>query len=437
MPEKQTALGYRATRTAPNELTIHRVEIFCTCSRGDIAFDDKWIASAVSKARMSEREGYFPPLHIRHHNDGGDVRAAGFFRVVGTGPITLRGSRRTAIFADLVITDQPTIEEILAKRLLYRSVEIFNVDQPSIDSLALLDYEAPFLELPLLFVGNVKETVGSSIDLGVAGATFSRFPNDASSPLVASFTRGKAAQILFKQEGFVMADEPEDKKDEKEDGEGEKMEAAPLDVDAVVAAIKDRSVTVAQMDAILAAIQEAQAEKVPEEEAGEDKIPAEVPGGAMMRAENEAMSAKFAKLSGEHEAMKAKFRQIEATAQRDREVALAMKRLDNRPLGADLEQNLIKFHADHGPKAFEAYVAAIEKSVAPEMAEGHFGLEKPAPKAPSIALSYLDYDGTGAVDAATKFCAEYDAQRGIRASREDYVAINMAKAGFTKPTQEH
>ena len=160
-------MGYDATRQGDGSLIIHRVPIFCACERSNIEFDDTWISSAVMKSKQHEREGYLAPLHISHHEPvetaNEPVKACGYFRVLGTEPITFRGSRRTAVMADLVITCPETQQEVMAKRLPYRSVEIFDTTMPAFDGLALLAHEAPFLELPMLMVANLKDQLNGTI----------------------------------------------------------------------------------------------------------------------------------------------------------------------------------------------------------------------------------------------------------------------------------
>ena len=140
-------------------LIVHRVPIFCECERPDhdISFDRDWIGQAVEAAKRGESEGYLPPLHVVHHGSGEPVRRAGMFRVTGTGSIQLHGTPRLAIFADLIVTDPAAIEDVLAGRLPYRSVEIFKRDVAKIDTLALLEHEAPYLELPLLMISKLRD----------------------------------------------------------------------------------------------------------------------------------------------------------------------------------------------------------------------------------------------------------------------------------------
>lgn len=453
-----TNSGYKATRDPDGILTVHHVPIFVECKRGEVNFDATWLASAVTKAKLQEREGYFPPLHIRHHeaetamNDS--VRAAGYFRVIGTETITFRGAHRMAVMADLVITESFAQGEVLAKRLPYRSVEIFDVEKPAFDSLALLDHEAPFLELPMLMIADLDDRQSHG-QPEVASASFSNpwriGTPDKEEPVVACFRRGHSAHLIF-QETDTMAKktDPKDKakaknfaddkpkvddttpkpKDKKDDEEN--MEADEgLDISTLVKAIEDGSISVADMDAILVAIQ---SQKTSTEEPVDEPAPAAVPGGEAMKKGNE-MEAKFAAQQGEIDALKADANKRDATDKRTADVAEAMKRLEGRPLGSDVEEKLVKFHKDHGGEAFASYVDSMAKTFG--VLSGGEGdtaanFSGQSSKAPGAAIKYQDL-GTDAVEKAARFSNEWKDlhSRGhVRQSEDRYLEINMAKEGL-------
>ena len=83
-------MQYKAHRNQMGHLVVQNVPIFVTCKRGDSSFDKGWLEQAVMAARQAELEGYLPPLHIRHHDDGPQPEPAG----VELGRLGL--SRRTA-----------------------------------------------------------------------------------------------------------------------------------------------------------------------------------------------------------------------------------------------------------------------------------------------------------------------------------------------------
>jgi hypothetical protein len=451
-----TLSGYSATRDANGVLTIHHVPIFVECERGEFIADAAWIEQAVSVAMHNAEEGYFPPLHIRHHELGADVRPAGWFRITGTEVITFKGDDRLAVFADLVITDTEAQEDVLAARLPYRSVEIFDRDNPSIDSLALLDHEAPYLQLPMLVVAGPARHQYST----VAHATFAnpwrdRVTNGAASP-VACFRHGRSAFLVFQDQSSMttkkteatetkvdtpdllaetqdaapdvaMADDGEKKDDEK--SEDMEAEAPAMDVGAICKAIKDGSISVADMAEIMAAIEEQTAEQEPEvEEVEEAPAPAPAPGETMSADSDEAIT--LAKLAGENAALRARLDERDAKDQRRDDVAVALKRLDGRPMGADLEGKLQKFHAEHGAKAFKAYVDSLVENF-PALGGIDGRAEAFAANMPStdpIAMKYQD-QGADAVAKAGRHIAEYDELRrsGLRMSKEAYVTSHMSR----------
>lgn len=454
----QTVMGYRATRSE-DRLVVHRVPIFCACERGGKEFDEAWIAAAINKAMQRQREGYMPPLHIRHHEPSTDmtnsVQAAGYFKILGAEPITLQGKRRNAILADLVITDPTVADQVLQMRLPYRSVEIFDIDKPSIDSLALLDHEAPFLELPMLAIREVEDAPAGT----VPPATFRSFDfQETESPLVGCFRTGTAAHLLFRQErqGMTTQTETNETKPEtqwaqgvpgvagsvnfeKEDGDGEKkgddkgedMEGGDsLDVSAVVKAIGDGSISVADMDAILAAIQAQKTEAAPEEQ----PAPAAVPGAEAMSKGTE-IGERMAVLAGENLALKARMDQKEAEDQRKSDVAAAMKRLDGRPLGSDFEQHLVEFHTESGPKLFAKHVDTIAKTfgtLPSDDGKGQAFLGQ-SRSVSSVAMKYQEA-GSEHVDKAAQFSREwkqlYDTGH-VQMSEDRYVEMSMSRLGVT------
>jgi hypothetical protein len=422
-----TAGGYRASR-AGDVLTIHEVPIFVECERNGVAFDATWIASAVEKAKVAERDGYLPPMHVRHHDRAtaaaDAVRAAGYFRITGARIIAFKGEKRTAVIADLIVTDADVREDVLAGRLPYRSVEIFDVDKPSLDGLALLDHEAPFLELPMLVVSKPP----------IPGGTFARewsIDVDAASPALACFRLGSGAHLLFRAEDKTMAEtespakarrkrEPNlfAKDDEDDD---EKMQDGGIDAKAVAKAIEDGSISLADMDMIEAAIQKRKAAGAPEDV----EAPALVPGGESMKKGND-MDERFARLAGENAAMRAEVEAMKAEAARRREVGEAMQKLAGRPLGADLEVRLVAFHKEHGSKAFAAYVDAMARAV--PQADDDVATDSGEQVNISAAAMKFQKDGPDAVERAAKFAREWRTLRDrgyTRLSEERYVEINM------------
>lgn len=447
-------MTYKATRNIKGHLVIENVPIFVECTRGDLNFDAAWIAKAVEHAKIGADEGYFPPLHVRHHEGPGSAKPAGYFRVRDVRTLTFKGERREAVFADLTITDPEVDEAVLMDRLPYRSVEILDTKRPAIDSLALLDHQVPYLELPMLMVSHVP---GRAPIPSVASATFASpwksESYDATSRVVALFRRGQSA-FLFTQE--TPMNEDEDKPKDAPEGDATppaadtnpappaaNMTTAP-DVQQIIAAIQSGAISVAHLEAIKAAITAAEGlagmpAQNPMMQPAAAATPAMVPGEAMSKMKPNELDQRLAALAGENTALRARLDERDAAEKRRDNVAVALKRLDGRPLGANLEADLMKFHKEHGPAAFEAYVSKMATTFA---ATGGGGEAKALAFAghggtgtPEVAMSYTE-QGTEAVNAAARFAAEHAelTRHNIhRKSVADYVASNMRRAGFKVP----
>lgn len=425
-------MNYRATQRPDGELIVHGVPIFVECEReranGEVfQFDREWITVAVHKAKQAESEGYLPPLHIRHHDPESDsaVRASGYFRITGTQTIRFKGSDKLAILADLHITDPQSREDVLAKRLPYRSVEIFNVEQPAINSLALLDHEPPYLELPMLMVSGVGAVASATFAARKAGK---RKENDTFRAAM-SDSNGIALQAEMndddtKTEDEVPAVKPEGEEQQKvEPTDGKLPESnEPIDGDAVVKAISEGSISVATMEAIVAAIKartspEPQGEDMEKEE---PKVEAPAP-----------MDERMSAIASENEVLKAKIAAMEADRETDADVSEAMTALAGRPLGSDIRERLVTFRKTYGGAAFKAHVAALQNVAAPAAKATH--AERFAAAGGNtidpIAMKYQD-KGADAVERAQKFFNEHKAlvaAGGTRLSASRYVELNMAK----------
>lgn len=459
-----TAAGFKVTKT-DGKTIFHHVPIFAECARGDLVFGADWIADAVAQAKQQERDGYLPPLHTRHHEPATEqtdaVKAVGVFRIVEARPFSFKGTRITAIFADLIITDEYMAGEIEMMRYPYRSVEIFDPEgTPKINGLALLDHEAPYLELPMLFAGEIEDKRNNAGEesQNVASAITSSFslnyasnPND---PMLWSTRCGKRAALLFKfpdeeqmqntntnpsvptnftddngddKKPKNMEDNGDEKKDENMEGE-----EGGLDVAAVVEAIKSGDISIADMDALLEAIQ-SQASEPEAEEATEDDeaAPAPAPGAEIMKGGG-ALAKNFARISGENEALKARLDARDESDARRNDVGVAMKRLEGKALGSDLEARLTKFHTTAGGNAelFKEYVDTMANMAGALPTNDNGDSFSAHPTTPKSAMAFQALGGE-AVDKATTFARQYEQMKGrIRASEESYVRVNMKHVGF-------
>lgn len=458
----QPFAGYKASQGNDGTLIVHNVPIFVECQRGEHDFSREWINAAVAKAKQGEAEGYLPPLHVRHHQSGNvddGVRPAGYFRILGTGMLTFKGKPSMAVFADLHITDPSVKQEVLSKRLPYRSVEIFDVDSPALDSLALLDHEAPYLELPMLMVADIAESNAPvTASSGVASATFHnpwlQRRTNSTQPVVACFRRGSSAILLIEDDinmnkknakpaQFAADEQPEDKKKQdmaydtqapkQEDqmeavketaGEDtEKMAEAMIDVAAICDAIRAGKMSPEDLAAIQAAMSEAS------DGEAEEEAPA-APMGESMQAGK--LGAQMARLAGENAALRARLDEREAAERRRDDVTLAMVKLEGRPLGSDLQERLALFHKNYGPEAFAEYVNSMADAFGDLDGLDTYGAQNFSQSKdyiPAVAMKWQK-EGPDAVERAARFAREWKDlnNRGLtRQSEERYIELNMSR----------
>lgn len=456
-PATMEAPGFEVTKT-DGATIFHRVPIFAECTRGELVFDAEWIAAAVAEAKAGERDGHLPPLHTRHHEPATDqtdaVQSAGVFRVLEAAPLSFKGKRLTAIYADLIVTDSHLADELGKMRYPYRSVEIFEPEgSPKINGLALLNHEAPYLELPMLMAGEVNDRTNDPSVAGVASATFAiDFSSQPTNPTLGSVRRDTRAFLLFKfpdeaetimteqQAPAELTDEEKAKAaeaagnfadDDDKDAENQGAEddgEGGIDVAAVASAIESGAISIADMDIILAAIQ-AQTSETTEEDSAEDVAPAPVPGAEIMKGRN---GVNFARLEGENQALKARLDKRDADDKRNTDVAEALERLEGRPLGSDLKLRLATFHkrAKGDVVLFKEYVETMARTAGELADDDSAGAAFASqPKTPSVAMRFSSL-GTDAVEKVAGFAREHQHGYRGRATEESYVTINMRRAGF-------
>jgi hypothetical protein len=429
--------GYAAETTADG-LVVKGVPIFVECTRGEHEFDRDWISKAVEHAKARASEGYFPPLHVRHHREDGDpVVAAGFFRITHAAPIPFQGEERMAIFADLVVTNAMVAQDVAMKRLPWRSVEIYDAKKPSIDTLALLDHEAPYLELPMLFI--------DSIDGRPSGSTPGASLVTPQEPVAASFERGAGMALLFRfdpdsdskgEKAEKQGDKDGEAKEEEKMADGAEDEspakATEENVRAVIAAIEAGTISVQDFELLVSAIR-AKAE-AGEHAKNEDKSQAPAPGSAKMT----KTTTEVAALRGEIDGLRAELAAQKAEAETAKAVDAAMQRLARKPLGAGLKEQLLAFCKAHGLPAFEAYVSGLEKAVGD--VPDHIG-RTTGTSASQHSAAVLKYQAKGpaALERAVKLARTYKELASFGKARwteEQFLAINMAAAVSTEEQQE-
>lgn len=212
---------YSSAQAQDGTWTIFDVPVFAELvdERREKPFkvDLPWLLRAFQRGKIREREGYLPPLHVRHHGDKDGTEEAGHFRFARIGQIQHGGKTVHAIFVDLVGVGPTTYDAIRKGKLAYRSVEILDQETAEIDSLALLDHEVPFLRLPLLRVTSERPVA---------------LTQNTPALCYQAATDGTAMAVLFRFQETHMADDEKDDKDDKDKDmkymEGDGAEAMKL-----------------------------------------------------------------------------------------------------------------------------------------------------------------------------------------------------------------
>lgn len=203
--------AYTAVQNTDGTWNIKDVPIMAEVKKGDkrAPFDvtKEWLSACVLRARDLFKNGkYLAPLHIKHHEMGQETQRAGFFLPTQVKTILYDGSDTDAILADLLSIPDAIFRRIEKGELPYRSVEIAKWETPEINSLALLDDDAPFFRFELLTIGK-KVPQGDAVVLDTEMAPAWAY---------ASATDGGGA-ILFK-----FGDEDKKKPNEEKEGEEDK-----------------------------------------------------------------------------------------------------------------------------------------------------------------------------------------------------------------------
>lgn len=490
-----TATGrYRVTRHPDGTITVHDVPIFAECFRApkpradgtmpafDGNFNAAWIREAVRNAQQRHSEGFFGPVHVRHHEKtavGEEARRAGTFQVTGTSVIRYEGQPRLAVMADITLTDESAQFDVLKERVPYRSIETLHpATRPEFDSLALLDHEVPFLRLPNMTIGEVDDQ--SSEDGAVPCGTFSEpwemGALDDAGPMVAYFSQGERTALLFREEPMTKTktkpaekfgagvdvpgvtggkitdpeaflkftdDTPADKakKPKPKDDDSTDMEDGDggFDIGALLKQVAAGELPFKDMMALQDALTQAMASTAPEEPTPEQPAPAAVPGGEAMRAaqEGSVTPEQFAELKAAQITDRVEVRKLRHDAARTRAVAAAKERTDGRIL-TDIEPELVQYFDECGgnERLFKMMVDSLCKhnGIAPELdtdpdvkiATGNFSEE---------AMKFAD-DGADAVEMAEGFVRQHEwakkTMTSMRISLADFVANRMARAAKEK-----
>ncbi len=212
-----TGAGYVAVDNGDGMFTIRDVPIFAEVPAGEKGaprpIGRPWMVAALQRNKRRAVEGFLHPLHIRHHDMVDQTEPAGHFELTRIAPLRFDGKTRLTMFADLHVHED-VYQRVKARKLPYRSVEVFDWSEPDINSLALLDTDEPFFRFEML---QIRDEIP-------AGGKASRFKADP----VAAFVRSRrGGAYLFNATGAALMDEDKDRADlmgDDEDEKGEEMQ---------------------------------------------------------------------------------------------------------------------------------------------------------------------------------------------------------------------
>ena len=182
-----------------------------------------WLEAAVRRAKFRAMyDQHVAAAHVNHHAEvlppGSPVRdvlPAGLFLARRVGTLNFGGRPTACIYGDFCRIPPERFADIDAGKLRYRSVEVLDLRDPEVSSVAFLPTQVPYFRLPMVTIGTKRAEAASA----VASLFRSRRP----SPVVASYRAGAAASALcYFAEAAPMADEKPGKKpaDDEKKGPG-------------------------------------------------------------------------------------------------------------------------------------------------------------------------------------------------------------------------
>jgi len=364
---------YKATQNSDGTWNLLDVPICCEASAKELgtkkAMDREWLTAALdqNKRKMAE-DKYLPPVHLDdelvddgHHNGKYKPKGAkaGELVLKRVADLKIDGTKRAAMFADIV-NIPAEVMALLEKRLLpYRSIEALDLGNPEISSLALMSHTVPFFRMPMT-------TVGEKVPYGEA------MKAKAGSPVVAfRAARGGSRAILFSFGGATMAADELDAKckpgEEKAKMEEEPTPDTPTSVKPDEDPAKDPA---AKMEAALAAIGASLAQIAAKLGIGSETAQAAAhpdvpvaPGTLVAAAAKEgAESVSLAEMRGQIVALKAQVSAAAAEKEQADLVAGAEKELDGYHLPDTLKADL-SFFASQGKDQMSRFVASIKANM--------------------------------------------------------------------------
>lgn len=167
------AKRYRATKNPDGTFNLHDLEVFGEMRKGERNLkhdiDKAWLENAVTTARLLEGEAFKYNCHVQHNGMGLPTKPSGYIRLTGVRQITYRGRAMDALHADIVSIPPDVFQDILDRKLPYRSVEVNNATgEPEVNTLALLSTLPPHFQFPVLDDETIWIDEGATVPATVA-----------------------------------------------------------------------------------------------------------------------------------------------------------------------------------------------------------------------------------------------------------------------------
>jgi hypothetical protein len=424
-----TPSQYRVVRNGDGTYDILDVPVF---SEMDLEDDQQigieWMEAALQASAKLDEQGYLPPLHVHHHGTEKSVARAGHFRLrrVDTAVVPGEDREMAVVYADFVGVPEATFQRIMAGELPYRSVEILDIEEARINTLALLDTEEPHFKFPLL----------NRTSLQLAKRTV--------------FCSKESTMKVKLNAGPVVAQEDCDEDEDKlKLGEGEEDERA-LNPENAKDDIKS---LITQLNASLGAFLKANEketddmERAPnlvnvDEKEGPDKDKLAARRKARQRAFARRVRARKLNRRPKRKPVAAKrntklLAEVSALRdwQRDEKAkeriavlcAAAAKDLAGYHLSSDTKESLRAIAKSGGKVALAAFVRTY-KSTARKDPTDDLGTQETETTADDEKLGVYAKAGPDVLTTARKLSREYDiavTKHGVRCTREEYIDVHL------------
>lgn len=381
----------------------------------------EWLQAAVDRAQKRLREDrYLAPLHVHHHGLTmfGTSRAperAGFVLPKAVRKMKYEGREVNVLFADLLRIPGNVYERIRNGELPYRSVEIADINEPEISSLALLENEVPFFRFPLLTVKQVGPSKAEKFGQDAVPA----FAYRAAEPGAAVLFKFDGGKLMKYEDSVETEEEKKKKREQKDEGKkSEQMQENPGE-EVTLKAIAELLKKIAEKLGVLGSPDEAGKE----EEA--EGVPAEVKAASPA---GEAYSKTFAELQARIGVLEARMKAAEKERKIAGMVQAAVRELASYNLSDDAENDLTALARAGGEEAIRAYVSAVKKygvKDVPREFLAEFGAATEAE--PEEVLKY-SAQGPEKLELARKFSRMYDqVKHVVTVPRDVYIATEMER----------